>query len=127
MPTTIRSNGFDVGLYSHFELPVSEPSFGTYASGHNNDNRSIPLSDKPPAQRTSQLMASLGGTPNDEQIGVTGVRNTHELSGCVPVGTNEGDVDSMVVAVRAHLSAEFFCLVGHRLLHGPVGNGCSGK
>jgi hypothetical protein len=44
-------------------------------SGHDDDDRCAASSDQPPTQRASQVVASLRGAPNDEQIGVAGAGN----------------------------------------------------
>jgi hypothetical protein len=98
-----------------------------HTSGHDDDDRCTAFSDKPPTQRSRKVVASLGGAPNDEQIGVVGVGNPQELSGCVPLGMDERDVDTVVMTVGADLIAQSLCLIGHRLLNGPVGIDYSGK
>jgi hypothetical protein len=99
----------------------------THLSRHHDDDRCTAPSDKPSTQGTRKVVASLRRAPNHEKIGMTGVSNSQELSGYVPVGANESDVDTVVVSVRAHLVGQFLCLVGHPLLSGPVSDGCSGE
>ena len=70
-------------------------------SRHDDDDRRPASTHKPPTQRTRDAVASFGGAPNDEQIGVVGVGYPQELSGCVPLGLDERDIDTMVVTVRA--------------------------
>jgi hypothetical protein len=42
-------------------------------SGHDDDDRCTAPSDQPPTQRAGEVVASLGGAPDDEQIGLAGV------------------------------------------------------
>jgi len=74
-------------------------------SRHDNDDRCPASSDEPPTERTSNVVASFGGAPNDEQIGVVGVGYPQELFGCVSLGLDERDIDTMVVTVRTDLIA----------------------
>ncbi len=95
-------------------------------SRHDDDNRCPASTYKSSTQRTSDVVASLGGAPNYEEIGLVGIGYPQQLFRGVSLGMDERDVDTMVLSVRSDLLAQFLCLIGHRLLNSPVRNDCAG-
>ena len=99
----------------------------THTSRYDHDDRRIASSDKPSAQRTRQVVTSFGGAPNDQEIGLAGVGNPQELFGDIAHRMDERHVDTVVMAVPAHLTAQFLRLITYGLLNGPVGDDRAAK
>jgi len=101
--------------------------FDRYASGHHDDDRGTVSTDKPSAQRARKVMARLGRSSDDNQIGVIRTCNPQELRGRVSLSVDECEVDTVVKRVAANLVAQLLGLIDHRLLDCPVGNNRTAK
>jgi len=91
-------------------------------SRHDNDDRCIASPDKSSAQGTGEVVARLGRSPDDDQIGVGGAGDPQELRDRVPSSVDEGEVDAQVLGIDADQVAQLSRAIGHRLFDCPVGN-----
>jgi hypothetical protein len=91
-----------------------------HSSGHDNDDWCITTSDKPSAQRTGEVVARLGRSTHNDQIGVIGIGNSQELPRRFPMSENKSQVDTVMTRVVPDFVTQFLGLLGNRLLHCSV-------